>query len=122
MSALRMIGYAGLAVLAVAGLLTLYLSIGKRDWPGVAIGVGALLLVAFLGNHLWIAGRRQKDPHFSGLPNQTLLGLLLAVLGVATGIASVERLISSSWLAASVTLVGAVLLLERAYRALLKRS
>ena len=122
MSALRIIGYAGLTVLSVAGLLTMYLSISKGDWVGVAFGVGALVLVAFLGNYLWLAGRKQKDPHFTGVPSQTILGLLLALLGVSTGIVSVERFVSNSWLAASVTLVGAVLLLERAYRALLKRN
>lgn len=122
MSPLRIIGYAGLAVLSVVGLLTTYLSITKGDWPGVAFGVGALVLVAFLGNYLWLAGRLQNDPHSPTRPNRTILGLLLALLGVFTGVESVERFIANSWLVASVTLVGAVLLLERAYRALLKRT
>jgi hypothetical protein len=121
MSPLRIIGYTGLAVISVASLLTMYVSLYKGDWTGVAFGVGALVLVAFLSNYLWLSGRKHKDPNYSGEPNQTILGLLLTFLGVIIGAAGMKGLVSNNWLAAFASLLGAVLLLYRAYRALSKR-
>jgi hypothetical protein len=118
MSPLRIIGYGGLVVLLIAGLLTIYISIGKSDWSGLALGAGALLLIAFLGNYLWLIDRKQRDPHSPATPNQTLLGLLLACLGLFTASVGLDRIMSGNWVAVFVALVGAAILFERAYRVL----
>lgn len=122
MSSLRVIGYSGLALLSLAGLVHIYLSFSKNDWYGVAFGIGALVLFAFLGNQLWLAGLKQQRPYVTAVPNRTILGLLFAFLGAFTGITSVEKFMSTDWLAASLALAMAALLFERAFRVLLKRT
>ena len=121
MSPLRIIGYIGLALLSVIVLLSLYLSVSKGNWHGVAIGIGALILLIFLGNNLWLAGFKQKHPHVTIRPNQTTLGFLFVVLGVTSGAASIERFVSDSWLPAVISLIMAMVLFEGAYR-VLKRN
>jgi Flp pilus assembly protein protease CpaA len=122
MSSLRIVGHAGLALLSLAGLLHMYLSVSKGDWYGVAFGIGALVLFAFLGNQLWLAGFRRQRPHVTAVPNRTILGLLFALLGAFTGVTGVEQFMSSNWLAAALSLAIAILLFERASRVLLKRT
>jgi hypothetical protein len=122
MSSLRIIGYAGLTLLSIAGLLHLYLSSSKGDWYGVALGSGALVLFAFLGNQLRVAGFARQHPYATAVPNRTILGLLLVFLGAFAGITSLGKFMSSDWLAAALALAMAVLLFERASRVLLKRT
>jgi hypothetical protein len=120
MSPLRIAGYAGLVVLSAAALVHLVLSFGRSDWYAVAFGVGALVLAAFLGDQLRVAGVEQRHPGVEAAPSRILKGLLLAMLGAFTGVTSAESFMAASWLAAALTLAMAVILLERACRALLK--
>jgi peptidoglycan/LPS O-acetylase OafA/YrhL len=122
MSPLRVIGYAGLAVLTVAGSLLIYLSVGKDDWFGVAMGIGALVLFAVLGNLLWLVGFRRKRPDADAAPNRAVLGLFFALLGAFAGAGSVQGFMSDNWLAACAALAAALVLFERAYRVVSRRA
>lgn len=122
MSVLRVIGYVGLAMLFAVVALSMYLSIASGNYKGIFIGAGAVVVFAFLGNVLWVAGRRQQVPLASVALNRTLFLCFLLVLGLGALAASVERFIAGAWLSAFFALAASSLLLGEVYRAWFKRT
>lgn len=117
MSVLRVIGYIGLSMLCAVVALSMYLSVSSGDYKGLFIGAGAMTLFAWMGNTLWVSGRREQVPFASVAPSRKLFLYLCFVLGIGAFVVSVERIMAGAWLSAIIASVVSLILLGEVYRA-----
>ena len=122
MSPLRLIGYIGLILLSAIVVLGIYFSFVEGDWRGIAVGIGALIMFAFFGNALWMAGVKEKRPYASVALNRFIFGLFLIVLSVVSVVLVIERLLAERWLSAAVAIFMALFLIEGTYRVLRNKT